>query len=309
VSEQHFRIDDGPLQGWYVGHHLASIQFRALDQSVTMVPPVQPDGTLRVDLRLTIRPGDPQWEVAQTLGRQQLDTGTAREIRAIALGLLLPRVHAGLAVRDGWHVQRGSSVTPAINGRLTDLDGPQATIRIIAADSTRRGDGSRRLATRLQMDGLEATFGWVRQQVLQHPGLPAAQTRVEWSEQATRFLQTPLPGQPHPGQYVLDFVNATGGHGHKRKITDSLAEAQALAATHRPFNNTRVAVEQVIGIDNGMAVTAPVSLDSTARPGRGRAVAAFPQPPAAQRTARPHPTPGPTSASPGRTAGPHGTRR
>ncbi|BCY10978.1 hypothetical protein [Actinoplanes sp. L3-i22] len=311
MSELRFRIEDGPLQGWYAEYHAASAQLRPLSQTLIVQPPAHLDAAaLRVSLSLTIRPGDPQWEVMKTLARQQANTAHAQQTRAAALGLLLPRVRAGMAVRDGWHVQRGSSPTPAISGRLTDLTGPESTVRVSAADNWRPADSRRQLHTRIARDGLDTTFGWVRQNALATPGLPAGQSRPEWTGHTEQFLRTPLPGQPRPGQYVIEFVNATASHGLHRRIADNVEQAQHWAATHRPFNNTDVTVALVVGVDNGWPVTEPVDLGPAARPGphRPAAAAAFPVPPAA-RPSTGAPPPAETTGPPVVRNTPPGARR
>jgi hypothetical protein len=282
MSGSQFRVEDGPLQGWYAAYRCAMWQFQPVSQTVTMQPPTLPDAAQRIGVALEITPGDPQWEVMRILGNQHRDNVHAREIRAIALGLLLPRVHALLAVRDGWEIARGSSITPAITGRIADVTDPRTSVQVSAADRhTGPGSGRRRLGGRMELDGLDATFNWVRRHVLHHPGIPAVESTASWARRTEQFLQTPLPGQPHPGQYVLHFTNAISSHGSEWKIADSVEEACVLAATHRPFNNTRIRVAKVVGVDNGMPVTERVDLGPAARPGPHRAAAAFPRPAAA----------------------------
>ncbi|GLW34462.1 hypothetical protein [Actinoplanes regularis] len=307
VTDQRFRIDDGPLQGWY---HSGNWGPRTPSRTVTADPPVQPDTTLRISLAMQVEPGDPQWEVIRLLDEQQRNTVHAREIRKVALGLLLPRAHALLAVRDGWQIARGSSMTPAISGRYADLAGPMTTVRVSAADRTYTGVGPGRLGNRISRDGLEASFEWVRQQLLRHPRLPAAEDSGEWARRTEQFLQTPLPGQAHTGQYVLWFINAISSRGRERKVADSLEQAQELAAIYRPFNNTRVDAYQVVGIDNGMAIKERVDLGSAPRLRPHRSAAAFPRPAATALATGPHQPPGPAAApATGRSMGPKGTLR
>ncbi|AEV86822.1 hypothetical protein ACWT_5804 [Actinoplanes sp. SE50] len=306
MSELRFRIDDGPLRGWSGTHYSAAIGLRLLSQTITVHPPNLPDsapGSPRVSLSLHLEPGDPQWEVMRIFGRTQQNTPTARQIREIALGLLLPRVQAQLAVRDGWLMSRASSITAGISGQLADLTGPASTVQVAAADSFRRHRSGISLGDRMNRDGLTATFAWLLQQSWRQ-ALPAGQDRTAWTAATDTFLRTPLPGQPHVGQIVLTFRNGTGD-GLRHRVADTLHEATIMAGSYRPFNNTAVTAEQVVAIDHGLPIIRPITLDPADSPKRAQPTAtAFPRPavivpgtpgtrPAVAPPSRPAPTPGP----------------
>ena len=92
-----FRVNGGRLHGGLAELHGGSYHGQPRPFTLITRPSESDNSSLRLPFGLTVRPSDLQWELLRAVAAQ---------------GPLMPRIHATLAIRDGWTSQMTAPTSP-----------------------------------------------------------------------------------------------------------------------------------------------------------------------------------------------------